>query len=234
VYLLGLIDFDHCLALQQRLVYEQSGRRDGQVSLLICEHPDQITVGRNGSWGHIHLNDRQLQSRRLEVRWVSRGGGCVLHSPGQLAVYPIMPLEPRGLTVGQFMSQFQAGLLAAVEELGIQAHLRPGRHGIWGRTGHLVSLGVSVKSWVTYHGAFVNVAPASRAVRFVETDPWDGAPASSLAAERHQPVKMSRVREALVRGVAQALAGDRFHVYSGHPLLAHCRGRASESAARVG
>jgi lipoyl(octanoyl) transferase len=232
--LLGLIDYDHCLALQQRLVYESSGRRDGQISLLVCEHRDQITVGRQGSWGHIHLDERQLRSRRLSVAWVNRGGGCVLHAPGQLAVYPIVPLERHGLTVGTFVDRFQAGLLAALEELGIQAHARPGRHGLWGRSGHLVSLGVAVKSWVTYHGAFINVAPASQALRFVETDPWDGAAASSLAAERQQPVTMSRVREALVRQVAQALAGDRFHLYSGHPLLAHCRGHARESAARVG
>ena len=48
-YLLGVVDFEACLALQQRLVYETAGRSDGQITLLVCEHPLSITVGRQGS-----------------------------------------------------------------------------------------------------------------------------------------------------------------------------------------
>src|SRR5207253_1664853 len=49
-YLLGTVDYEACLALQNRLVYEASGGNDGRISLLVCEHPPIITVGRRGSW----------------------------------------------------------------------------------------------------------------------------------------------------------------------------------------
>src|SRR5690348_8506148 len=92
-HLLGTVSFEDCLALQQRLVYETSGRSDRQITLLVCEHPLKITVGRLGSRSHIHLSRHELVSRQIDVRWVNRGGGCLVHAPGQLAIYPIVPLD---------------------------------------------------------------------------------------------------------------------------------------------
>src|SRR4051812_48755348 len=90
VHLLGEVDFDACLALQHRLVYEAGSRRDGQVTVLVCEHPLSITLGRLGSRAHVQLSPPVLKSNGLEVRWVNRGGGALLHAPGQVAVYPIV------------------------------------------------------------------------------------------------------------------------------------------------
>ena len=87
-HLLGLIDHARCLALQRRLVDEIGGRNDGQIALLLCEHPNLITVGRAGSAADLSLESDLLRSHRLETRWVGRGGGCVVHTPGQLAIYP--------------------------------------------------------------------------------------------------------------------------------------------------
>jgi len=138
-HLLGCVDFDACLALQHRLVYEAGGSVDGRIVVLLCEHSDLITVGRSGSWGHIRLGQRALASRQLSVRWIRRGGGCVLHAPGQLAVYPIVPLDALGWTVGRYMRALHGGLSAVLTDLGIRCETRPGRFGIWGRTGPLVA-----------------------------------------------------------------------------------------------
>ena len=46
VRLLGTVDFDAAQFLQERLVYEISGRDDRFGGLLLCEHPPLITVGR--------------------------------------------------------------------------------------------------------------------------------------------------------------------------------------------
>ena len=92
VYLLGSIDFESALALQRRLIYQVAGERSG-AALVLCEHPPLITVGRQGSRSHILCDSEELRARRWKVRWVNRGGGCLLHQPGQLAVYPILPLD---------------------------------------------------------------------------------------------------------------------------------------------
>src|SRR5437588_11512158 len=88
VYLLGTVDFEDMLQCQRRLVYEVSGDRS-RAALLLCEHPPLISVGREGSREHIRFEPKDLAAREWPVRWVNRGGGCLLHLPGQLAVYPI-------------------------------------------------------------------------------------------------------------------------------------------------
>lgn len=233
-HLLGLVDFDDCLALQQRLVYEATGRRDGQITLLVCEHPLKITVGRQGSRSHIHLSQHELKSRQIEVRWVNRGGGCLLHAPGQLAIYTIVPLEYWSLSVGDFLAWLQRGLAEALDDVACHAVGRPGRFGLWGHTGQVVSVAAAVKNWVSYYGAYVNVAPALYPFRWVKSDPSSDTPMTSLAADRRRPVRMTAIREALVRRLATAWGCERHHIYTGHPLLRPLRGERHVRPARVG
>lgn len=218
-HLLGRIDFQRCLALQRKLVRRIALAGEEEICLLLCEHPDLITIGRGGSPADVQLDSRLIHSGKLPVRWVKRGGGCLVHTPGQLAVYPLVPLQWRRLSVGEYLDRFQAGVLATLEKLGIHGHTRPGQHGVWGRTGQLVTFGIAVHDWVAYHGAFVNVAPSMGLFRLIQTDPDRATRISSLVAERQRPVKMTSVRAELIPHLADAFGCDRYHLYTGHPML---------------
>lgn len=218
-HLLGRIGLQRCLNLQQRLVEQIGSRDDGQIALLLCEHPDVITVGRDGSPAEIASHSRALRSRRIEVQWVNRGGGCMFHTPGQLAIYPIVPLRWHDFSPGEYLDRLQAGIIETLDELGVNAITKPGRYGIWGRTGQLAAMGVAVRNWVTYHGAYLNICPALGMFRLVETDPQGGTRMSSLAAQRCGIVRMTTVRATLVRHLVEAFGCDRYHLYTGHPSL---------------
>lgn len=233
-HLLGAVDFEACLALQQRLVYEATGRSDGHITLLICEHPQCITVGRQGSRGDIKFELAETNQRELTTRWVNRGGPTLLHAPGQLAIYPIVPLEHYGWNVGQYLERLESGLLDALVEGGFQAHREAGHRGVWGRSGQLAAIGVAVKSWVTYFGAYLNVSPAISLVRRVESDRRKRGPMSSLVVERSQIVRMAGVRERVVRRLAEAFDSPRYHIHAGHPLLARRNSITPQKTARAG
>ena len=233
-HLLGQVDFNACLALQQRLVYEASGSSRGNVTLLVCEHPLIVTVGRQGSRSHIRLSEHELLSRQIEVRWVNRGGGCLVHAPGQLAVYPIVPLARWSLNVGEYLNRLQAALAAALADMSCAAETRPDRFGLWSHRGQVVAVAAAVKNWVSYYGAYINVSPALYPFRWVESDAMEFTPMTSLAADYHRAVRMSGVREAVVRRLSEAFECERYHVYSGHPLLRPPRGVSHAYAARVG
>jgi len=219
VYFLGTVDYARALALQQRLVYDLAGRGDGQIALLLCEHPTIVTVGRGGEAAGLPLGSTLIRSGQVPVRWVNRGGGMFLHTPGQLAVYPVVPLDWHRTSVGQYLDRLQAGIELALGDLGITGSHPPDGHGLVGRTGRLVEMGVAVRNWVTYHGAFVNVCPAMGLFRLVQGDPGRPRRFGSLVAERGQAVRMTAVRAALVSRLTEVLGCDRHHLYSGHPLL---------------
>ena len=227
-FLLGRIDYRRCLALQRRLIGRIGERRDGQIALLLCEHPRVITVGRGGSPGEIAADSQLLRSRQIEVRWVNRGGGCLVHCPGQLAVYPIVPLRWHGFSVGEYLERLQAGIVETLDELGIRGHTPPGRCGIWGRSGQLAAVGVAVRNWVTYYGAYLNVCPPMGLFRLVESDPLEHARMSCLLAERRGAARMSTVRAGLVRHLTEAFGCTRYHLYTGHPLLRDDPGRLAD------
>lgn len=222
-YLLGLVDFASCLALQQRLVDEATFDRQGRLTMLVCEHPPLITVGRSGSRAHIRWTQEQLEARGIPVQWVNRGAGCLVHGPGQLAIYPIVSLADRGWSVGDYRRRLRQGIAAALAEQRVVVQARAGSPGLWGRTGQLACLGVAVKQSVTYFGAYLNVSlprPLTHAVTVANSGVEGVATTiSTLFAERQRPVRMASVREAVIRRVSHALGSERFHLYTGHPLL---------------
>ena len=46
----------------------------------------------------MRLTGAELAQRQLAIRYIGRGGGAILHAPGQLAIYPIVPLDWHGWT----------------------------------------------------------------------------------------------------------------------------------------
>ena len=169
--LLGRVPFDAFLGLQSRLVYEAGGMDEPRIVVLLCEHPDLITVGRAGSRGHVRFSNDQLKHEQLAIRWISRGGGCILHAPGQLAVYPIVPLGLLGWTVGEYLRRLQRGIVDGFAELNVRGETCAGSFGVWGRSGLLANVGVAVRSGIACHGAFINVNPAMRRYAFVDVFP---------------------------------------------------------------
>jgi lipoyl(octanoyl) transferase len=225
-YLLGAVGFEAALALQRRLVYDVGGDR-GQAALVLCEHPPLITVGRQGSHAHLLLEPRELRARRWAVRWVNRGGGCMLHLPGQLAVYPVFPLDRLGLGVQAYLDRLHQILVDVLAELEVRGEVLPGRPGVWAGGRLLAGVGVAVRDWVSYYGAYLNVNPPLEPFRLVRCAGPGAAPMTSLERERRRPVRPAQIRERLLEHVAARFAFSRTSLFSDHPALSR---RASSDA----
>ena len=229
-YLLGPVEFEAALALQRRLVYTVTGDR-GNAFLVLCEHPPLISVGRQGSRTHIRFEPDELRARRWAVRWVNRGGGCLLHVPGQLAVYPVLALDRLGLGVQGYLERLQAVVLAVLDDFGVRGQTRLGQPGVWVGSRMIADVGVAVRSWVSYYGGALNINPALDVFRGVRTGgPVDG-PMTSLERERRGPLRPALVRERLLEHFAALFGFSRVSLFSDHPSLSNdlaARGRRSE------
>ncbi|MCE9605641.1 MAG: hypothetical protein K8U03_12175 [Planctomycetia bacterium] len=232
-HLLGTLPLDDVLALQQRLVYEASGHNERSATILLCEHPPIITIGRHGSRSDVRLSDATLARDEIEVRWLNRGGGALLHAPGQLAVYVVLPLKAFGYSVGEYVRRLQRGLEMACEELHFVGVPRAGRRGVWSRAGQAVFVAAAVKSSVSYFGAYLNVDLDDRLLHAVATDPTEGTEPISLARAMRRQVRMPSVRQSIVSTLSTALGCERYHLFTGHPLLARTM-ISPKDAARAG
>jgi lipoyl(octanoyl) transferase len=220
-FLLGQLPFDQCQAFQTQLTYRAGERVDGRISVIICEHEPLITIGRQGSRAHVRLSADQLRARQLETRWVGRGGGCILHGPGQLAVYVIAPLDRLGWSVGNFLHRLREGVVATMKEIHMSVKSSTEDGAIWVRTGLIAVTGCAVRNWITRYGMYINVNPSMQNYGSVDTcrglagDERGGM--SCLLAEHPTGVKMAEVRALLLDNIARSMGCRDYDVFNGHP-----------------
>lgn len=158
---LGRADYAETLALQHALVAE---RKAGAIpdTLILVEHPPVITLGRRKD-APAHV----LMPGATPVVQVERGGDVTWHGPGQLVGYPIVMLAEHERDVHRVLRRLEEAFIAlcAREFPTIHAFSRAGHTGVWARPAaspsgaekKIVSLGIAISGWVTFHGFALNV-----------------------------------------------------------------------------
>lgn len=243
-WLAGRIDWPRYAALAERLAGETTtGGRN--PTLIVFELEPAITIGRLGSRADVALGDDELASRQLPLRFTGRGGGAILHGPGQVCVSLFASMADLGLgehDVGEYLERFERGLAAAVHMLKAGPIRHAGTPGIFGRTGLLAAVGLAVRRGGVAHGAFVNVSPALELFPRVTSvrllSPNGGTvpvSMSSVEADIQRRVRLQDARTALVEALANAFGFDAPHIHAGFPVAPAALGpRTTEPMSRVG
>jgi lipoyl(octanoyl) transferase len=214
-YLLGTLEFDALLALQRRLVYDIGGDRTS-AAIVLCDHPPGISVGREGSRTHVRPDPEQLHTRGWPVRWVSRGGGVMLHLPGQVACYPVLPLDTLHITAAGYVEQLRGVALDLLREYAVPGELDAEPPGVRANGRRLAHVGVAIRDDVSCFGLVVNADPDLEPFRDVKCD-GDPVPMTSLARESPLRVRVTGVRQRLLELVAARFGFDRVSVFHTHP-----------------
>jgi len=173
----------------------------------------------------------ELRLRRWPVRWVNRGGGSLLHLPGQLAIYPIVPLDQRGLGLAHYLESLHHVLQGVLDDFGVVGLTRPNQSGIWVGRRQIAGVGVAVRDWVTYFGAVLNINPDLFPFRIIRSDPQQLEPMTSLVRERRGPLRPSLVRERLLEHFTTIFPFERSAMFTNHPLLERRSMRAAHLTA---
>jgi lipoyl(octanoyl) transferase len=246
VWLAGTIRLDDYLAMTERLAGDVADPRGRNPTLVVCELEPCITIGRMGSRTDVRLSDDDLRTRRLGIRFTGRGGGAVVHGPGQVVIAFAATLSDLGLAehdLGGFLERFLRGLAAAVASVRCgSGTVVPGVHGIVGRSGLLAAVGLAFRRGVACHGAVLNVCPPLDLFQRVDTIPARvqpvglGVPSTmgSIEADVQRRVRLQDVRTALVQGLADAFDFPRTHVNAGFPIRFQSPPSQPEVINRVG
>ncbi len=217
VYLTGLLELEAWTELQSQVLQSMAWEQAERLHLFLTEHPHGVSVGRHGSRAHFCMPSDELRRREISVAWKDHAGGCVFHAPGQLAVYPLVSLNAFDGDFHVFEEMFRQGLEECVWSLGVRHRTAWDARGLLGRSGRLITMGITVQDRAVRFGAWINVCPDVRLMRRVASDPEAGVRAGSLTLERRRPVTMSEVRSHLIEQLPAALGFPRCHVYTGHP-----------------
>jgi len=224
---LGRVAYGEALALQHAAVADRiAGRTPDR--LLLLEHPAVVTLGRSSDRANLRAQPEELEALGIELFEVGRGGDVTYHAPGQLVGYPILDLDGLGRRdVHAHLRSLEAGLIDALEELGVPARRVPGWTGVFvdrdrsartsGPERKIASIGVGLRRWVSFHGFALNVsldlagfeAIVPCGLHEVEmTSVARELAADGIPSEGPAAVLDERVREAVARRMRDRLGPD--------------------------
>ncbi|MDR3568819.1 MAG: lipoyl(octanoyl) transferase LipB [Syntrophobacteraceae bacterium] len=220
----SLLTYQEARRLQIELV---AARKSGDVSqdiLLLLEHSPVFTVGRRGGRGNLLVSESFLAESSIAILDVERGGDITFHGPGQLVGYPIIDLRAAGFGVVDYVEKLEEVMIRTAARYGVEASRNPVNRGTWVGNSKLGSIGVAVRSGITFHGFAFNVNVSLAPFGWINPCGLQGIGMTSLERELSRTLPMGEVRERLkgeFEAVFQVKLKPADFAFSGHLFSSH-------------
>ncbi|SMC92740.1 lipoic acid synthetase/lipoyl(octanoyl) transferase [Desulfocicer vacuolatum DSM 3385] len=151
---LGMTAYAEAFKYQKELAAGRAAEKSGDC-LILTEHFPTVTLGRSGSTADLCLPESELKMRGIDTVYVDRGGKATYHGPGQLVAYPIVKLKNQDLHA--YLEKLLGSVKATLGVFGIDSEKQTGKPGLYVGDAKIMSVGIAVSQWVTYHGIALNV-----------------------------------------------------------------------------
>ena len=86
-----------------------------------------------------------------------RGGLLTFHGPGQLMVYCVVDIRRRGLSIPSLVCVLEKSVIAALQQMGLDARRVDGAPGVWVDEKKVASVGLHFKRWVSMYCLAINL-----------------------------------------------------------------------------
>ena len=172
-------------------------------TLVLCEHPRTLTLGRTADRTHVLRDDAWLRRHRFDVHAVERGGDVTYHGPGQLVGYPLFPV---GRRVRSFLETLGEAIVEVAQSYGLPARFELDPAGVWIANDKLCAFGVAVRDRVAFHGFALNVATALDDFSAIVPCGLHGRGVTSLSAAVGEVVAVADARDRTVDALHRTFA----------------------------
>lgn len=203
------MDYEPAFTLQRQCVGALRSSGKDTAALILIEHPPVLTIGRTGTNRNILASDSQLAEAGVTVYKTNRGGDVTYHGPGQIVGYPILPLKFHGKDVHRYLRALETVLISTLADYTIPACRREGLTGVWTQTGKIVSIGVAISHWITYHGFAFNVNPNMEHFRLIHPCGLVGVNMVSMNTLLNQTPPRTEIEDIIIRHFCETFGFDK-------------------------
>ncbi len=200
---LGRRDYKETWDIQKSL-HKQRINREISDTLILVEHNPVVTIGKSGKDVNIKVPIDFLKAKGFELYHIERGGDVTFHGPGQLVGYPIFDIKKGLAGIKPFIGKIEDVIITTLSDFNIAAFKREKMIGVWTEHGKICSIGVAVKSWVSFHGFALNVNTDLRYFELINPCGFRDIKMTSMNKILGRDVPMSAVKEDIIRNFAIA------------------------------
>lgn len=206
--------FEQVVAEKLRRRTEGLEHRAGRHYLLLGEHPDVFTLGRNGKEQHLLISETRRQELGIDYFRINRGGDITYHGPGQLVGYPILDLDCLFTDIGRYLRLIEECVILVLKDYGLKGERLPGATGVWldpdnpFRARKICAIGIRASRWVTMHGFALNVSTDLSRFEFIVPCGLENKAVTSMSRELDREISLEEVRDCWLIHFQQLFAVD--------------------------
>ncbi len=134
---------------------------------------------------------------------IERGGQITYHGPGQLVVYPILPLPKRD--VRAWLKSLEAFGVAICGHFGLEGVPSVDGTGVFVDGRKVASIGVAIRRWTNLHGISINVAMDLEPFHRIRPCGLDPEMMSDLSRESGRAISLDDAKQAARESVGTLL-----------------------------
>ncbi len=153
---LGTISYSDGYRLQLEK-HSEVLRGENSGSVLMLEHKPVLTLGKHADLSYVLLKESDREAMGVDCVRTDRGGEVTAHMPGQIVVYPILPVLALGFGPRDYVNALMQAVIKTLSEWGIEARCDSEFPGVWVGSQKICAVGVRIKEKVSLHGIALNV-----------------------------------------------------------------------------
>lgn len=163
---LSKIDYNEGYKFQRDKVDEiKNGSNKNYIIFL--EHNDVITQGIRTKEEDFLVDKEIIKQNNIQIIRVDRGGSLTAHGPGQLVVYTIFNLKKCHLSLDELIKKIIDSFIYWLKQNGVNATYDETNPGLYIKNKKVLSLGLKLDDFITYHGFALNLNSIPKGFRYI-------------------------------------------------------------------
>lgn len=171
------------------------------AAILTLTHPPVVTLGKHGDEKYLLVTPVELEARGIHLVKTDRGGEVTAHMPGQLLVYPILPVRQGGVGPKGLVNEILGVVIKVLSTYGITGVLDPENPGVWVRDQKICAVGIRIRQRVSCHGIALNINNDLSIFDLMVPCGIENKGVTSMALELGHSLQVDEVKEALLEGL---------------------------------
>ena len=212
---LGLIDYKEAWDLQKHTFELRHQKRIPDIIFLL-EHPHTYTLGKIADENNLISSKDFLESKKISVYNIDRGGDITYHGPGQIVGYPIIDLNDWKNDTHKYLEEV---IIRTCNYYGITGIRDPKYTGVWIENKKIAAIGIKISRWITMHGFAFNVNTDLSLFTGIVPCGITDKEVTSLKKELSYDVSIPEVKDILLKNFIEVFDYNKFSVFPKEELL---------------